>query len=110
MELLGVFDDFSTQALTIGLATLRIVVAFLLIPLFANDLIPALVRNAIFVSLAIMTVILQPPVDFESLSVLHWFSLVAKEIFIGMAIGIFFGIHLWAFDAAGQIIDTQIGY
>jgi type III secretion protein T len=40
---------------------------------------------------------------------LDWILLYFKEAVIGVLIGGFFGIYLWAFETAGQIIDTQAG-
>jgi type III secretion protein T len=38
-----------------------------------------------------------------------WISLFAKEALIGAVIGLVFGLFLWAFEAAGVVIDMQIG-
>ena len=109
MLLTEAFSDFYQYALTIATSALRIVIAFLIIPIFSNELIPSLIRNAIFVSMSVLVVALQPAPSIEGLSVIEWMSLAGKELLIGIAIGVFFGVHLWAFEAAGQIIDTQIG-
>ena len=109
METIDLFSTLADQLLAVGMALLRIAVAFSLLPIFSNELIPAMIRNAIFMSLAIIIIVIQPPVPIENFTVQDWFVFVGKEIFIGIAIGIFFGVHLWAFEAAGQIIDVQIG-
>jgi len=109
MDSINIFDFYFNQAIVIGVSTLRIAVAFMLVPLFSQELIPATIRNAMFISLAMIVVLVQPPLDLESLSLQGWLSLFSKEVFIGIAIGVFFGIHLWAFEAAGQVIDIQIG-
>ena len=102
-------QQFASYAFVLGVSTLRLAIAFVVLPLFTNELIPALVRNSIFVALALVVVILIPPIDINSLSMAEWVLIFAKEAFIGLAIGVFFGIFLWAFEAAGVIIDTQIG-
>ena len=109
MEIIELFNSFSHQALSIALATIRIAVAFLLLPIFSSELIPPLIRNAIFVALALIITILQPTLDPNTFTTLMWLKIIGKEIFLGIAIGIFFGLFLWAFEAAGQIIDAQIG-
>ena len=63
----------------------------------------------IFVAIAIIVVVVQPGLNLSNLLVVDWISLFARELFIGLAIGFFFGVFLWAFEAAGIIIDTQIG-
>lgn len=103
-------EFLSLQISVLALSTTRIAVAFLLLPLFSEEIIPALVRNSIFVVLAIVAATLQPKgLDPGALSGLQWITLFAKEAFIGLVIGFFFGLFLWAFEAAGIIIDTQIG-
>ena len=83
--------------------------AFIILPLFSSEVIPALVRNSVFVTLAVIAIVVQPPVDVATLTTAEWLNIFAKEAFIGMTIGVFFGVYLWAFEAAGVIIDTQIG-
>ena len=63
----------------------------------------------LFRSLALIAVIVQPPVALEGLSSAAWISLFVKEAIIGVVIGLFFGLFLWAFEAAGVLVDMQIG-
>lgn len=109
MDLLAVYDSLAAQVLLLALSATRIAVAFLLLPLFSNELIPALVRNSIFVTLALIAIAVQPVVDVQALATRDWISLFAKEVFIGLVVGVFFGVYLWAFEAAGVLIDTQVG-
>lgn len=83
--------------------------AFLILPLFSNEAIPALVRNSLFVTLALVAMVIQPTVEVVEFTTAQWLNLFTKEAFIGITIGVFFGIYLWAFEAAGVIVDTQIG-
>jgi len=106
---LELFDNFSNGVLLLALSLTRLSVAFTVLPLFSNESVPALVRNSIFVTLAIIAIVVQPPVDVAVFSTGQWISLFAKEAFIGIAIGVFFGVFLWAFEAAGVLIDTQVG-
>lgn len=109
MQASDIFTFLSSHALLVGLATTRIAVAFLVLPVFTNELIPALVRNAIFVAFALIVIIIQPPLPVAALNVQDWIAMFVKEAVVGVAIGVLFGIFLWAFEAAGQVIDTQIG-
>ncbi len=104
-----IFSALASQTILVALATTRIAVAFLILPLFSNELIPALVRNAIFVSLAVITLAIQPELLSNDISESLWVILFLKEIIIGVAIGFLFGIYLWAFETAGMIIDTHVG-
>lgn len=109
MAATDIFTPLSSQAVTVALATTRIAVAFMILPLFSSETVPALVRNAIFVALAIITIVIQPEVSAGKISELSWLILFLKEVIVGLAIGFLFGIYLWAFETAGMIVDTQIG-
>jgi type III secretion protein T len=109
MENADLLDAFATQIIGLAVATSRVAVAFLVLPLFSDEIIPALIRNSIFVAIALIVVAVQPALDTVAYTAMDWLMLFAKELFIGLVIGFFFGIFLWAFEAAGVIIDTQIG-
>jgi type III secretion protein T len=109
MEGFDVINYLSVNALTISLATTRVALAFLILPLFTPELVPPLVRNSIFLSLALVSIIIQPAIDLSVIATADWFVLFAKEAVLGILIGGFFGIFLWAFETAGQIIDSQAG-
>ena len=109
MESLAIFGPLSDTALLLGLSMSRIAVAFLLVPLFTTELIPPMVRNAMFLGIAVLTLALQPspgPFVPDTWTLL---TLFGKEAFIGCAIGFFFAGVMWAFEAAGQLIDTKVG-
>ncbi len=108
----GGIASLSDAALLLGLATTRVAVAFLLVPLFTAELLPAMVRNALFVALALLGLVLQPAPSVAALAQWggpQWLALFAKEAFVGGALGLVFGGAMWAFEAAGQIIDTKVG-
>ena len=109
MEALEHVDLWSSQVLVLALSATRIAVAFMLLPLFTQETMPALVRNAIFLALAALSVALQPTVDVAHFTSVDWLRLFGKEIFLGAVIGVLFGAVLWAFDVAGQIIDMKSG-
>lgn len=97
------------QLLLLGLATARFAAAFLMLPLFAPDIVPAGVRNSILFAFGLVMLSILPPLDIAQLGIAGWVSLYLKEVFVGLAIGIFYGAVLWALTAAGEIIDTKIG-
>ena len=109
MEPLGIIGPLGDTALLLGLSATRVSVAFLLVPLFTNELIPALVRNAMFLAIAMLSLAVQPSAAPMTLSTWQWVSMFAKEAFIGGAIGFLFAGVMWAFEAAGQVIDTKVG-
>lgn len=97
------------KVMVLALAVTRIAVAFFILPLFSNELIPGTVRNSIFVAFALVIVVTHTSVNVDANNFVQWISLIAKEAFIGVSIGVFFGVFLWAFEAAGTIVDTHIG-
>ncbi len=109
----GAFDkgagSLSSFALLLGLSVTRVATAFLLVPLITTDVIPAMVRNSLFVAMAMLALTLQVPVDVTGWTSLQWAGLMAKEAFVGIVIGTMFAGMMWAFEAAGQIIDTKVG-
>lgn len=102
-------NGWADQLLLLGVATARIAVAFLMLPIFSTETVPALVRNSIFVSLGLVSLALQPVIDTNLISAGQWATIFAKEVFVGLLIGFFFGSVLWALEAAGQIIDAKVG-
>lgn len=109
MDSVVFLDSGIEQLLFFGASTTRLVIAFLLLPLFSNDLIPPLVRNSLFLALSVVVFTLQPELSISDLAGHQWALIYAKEAFLGLAIGVFFGVFLWAFESAGMIIDNQIG-
>ncbi len=105
-ELLGEISDY---LIVVALSATRVSVVFLLLPIFANETVPALVRNALYMALGLVAVFVQPVLPEADLVTAQWLNLFGKEVLIGVVIGVFFGMLLWAFEAAGIVIDTQIG-
>ena len=108
-ETLGLFELLGANVQTVGLSMTRVAASFVVMPLFTREGIPALVRNAMFLALTVIVVTVQPPLELGELGTADWIALFAKEAFIGAVIGIFFGFFLWAFEAAGTVIDMQVG-
>lgn len=109
MEETTLFAWLGANVMTIALSMTRVATVFVILPLFTREGIPALVRNAMFLALTLIVVTVQPPPELAALGVAEWLALFAKEAFIGVTIGVFFGLFLWAFEAAGTIVDMQIG-
>lgn len=97
------------QVLLLAVGMTRLATAFLLLPLFSSNLIPALIRNSIFVSLTLVVLIAHGPIDNNLMSGTQLLRLFGVEVLLGASLGLFFGLFLWAFEAAGEVIDTAIG-
>ena len=109
MDTLLALDSLTALAVLVALSTTRIAVAFLLLPVFASETVPALVRNAFFVGLGIVTLVIQPRVSVDGWTLGQWIGVFLKEAFIGLALGLVMAAVLWAFEAAGQLVDTHAG-
>ena len=109
MEAADIYSLLGDNVIVLSLSAVRISVAFLLLPLFTNEGVPAMVRNSMFLALALLSILIQPSAQVDQFSTAMWINLFAKEALIGIVIGIFFGVFLWAFEAAGVVIDMQIG-
>ncbi|ASJ70514.1 type III secretion system export apparatus subunit SctT [Granulosicoccus antarcticus] len=109
MDSAELFRLLADNLIVLSLSAMRVSVAFLLMPLFSKEGVPVMVRNSMFLSMALLSVLLQPSAQFDQFSTTMWLGLFAKEALIGSIIGVFFGFFLWAFEAAGVVIDMQIG-
>ncbi|MBX2880182.1 MAG: type III secretion system export apparatus subunit SctT [Granulosicoccus sp.] len=109
MNSADLFSLLGENIIVLSLSAMRVSVAFMLMPLFTNEGIPAIVRNSMFLSMALLSILVQPSADVSQFTTAMWISLFAKEALIGAVIGLLFGLFLWAFEAAGVVIDMQIG-
>ena len=104
-ESLAAIGNVGDLALLAALASTRFAMAFLLLPILAQDTVPQMVRAAIFLAFGIVTLAVQPAINVHDFGVGDWIGLFAKEAFLGLALGLLLAAVLWAFDAAGSIVD-----
>lgn len=109
MDAYAGLETLGSLAQQVALSTTRLAVAFLLLPVFAQETVPALVRNAFFVGLGVITLAIQPLVSVEGWGLGQWLGLFLKEALLGLALGLVMAAVMWAFEAAGQLVDTQAG-
>ncbi|MGB3723666.1 MAG: type III secretion system export apparatus subunit SctT [Pacificimonas sp.] len=100
---------YTDNIIALAVSIVRVGGAFLIVPAFSPETIPALVRNSIFVAMGLVAAVLDPGLATMAPSAGMWAALFVKEAMVGVAIGLFFSAVLWAFEAAGQIIDTKVG-
>jgi type III secretion protein T len=106
---MDIFQGWADQALMLGITTTRFATAFAVMPIMAQDTVPATVRNSIFVSFGLIVLVMVPPVSVAGLTPGQWMILFGKEAFIGIVIGYFFATVLWSMEVAGNYIDTKVG-
>lgn len=109
METLAAIGSLRDLALLVALSSTRIAVAFLLLPVFAPETVPATVRNAIFIAFGVVSLAIQPLAPVSDWSTLRWIGQFGKEAVLGAGFGFFMGALLWAFEAAGQLVDAKVG-
>jgi type III secretion protein T len=78
--------------------------------LLANNVAPLIVRNGLALSTALFAYPITSSHMPESLpTALGWSVLIPKELLIGYCLGFCFSIVIFAFESAGNLIDTQSG-
>ncbi len=97
------------QLLLVGVSSARFAFAFLFVPFFSAQVMPATVRNSIIVTFGLVSYVLQTQFIARDLDVAGWTIMLLKEAAAGTIIGFFFGSVLWAMSAAGELIDTKVG-
>lgn len=94
----------------LAVSSVRTLVAFALLPMFASRTVPLMARMAIAVAVVLPVALGrldQPlPVDLHMVSMLGF---LGKEAAIGVVIGLGFGAFFAGLQTAGEIIDHQTG-
>ncbi len=102
-------QNLSSNTLLLAVASVRVAAAFAFLPVFSPQTIPPLVRNSIFLSMALVVFTTAPGLTEVELATIDWLTIIGKEAIIGVLIGFFFSIILHAVDIAGRLIDGQVG-
>ena len=96
-------------ALLAALASTRFAMAFLLLPILAQDTVPQMVRASVFLAFGVITLAVQPMIHVNDWSIGQWIGMFGREAFLGLALGLLLAAVLWAFDAAGEVVDGASG-
>lgn len=88
----------------------RMLIAFMVLPMFAQPIFPGMIRNGIVITMSLILL----PLTHSQLSEiqLNTFTLlilIIKEGILGLILGYAMAIPFWAMRAAGFIIDLQRG-
>ena len=87
----------------------RLLPLTLILPVFGPQIMTSLARNGLIVVLAAFTA---PLIDYSSMAAVPyamWLVLCAKEMLIGVLLGVAFSAMLWAIENVGHLIDFQTG-
>jgi len=89
------------------LVFIRLTTFFVTVPFFSSRNIPSIAKIglAFFLTLITFSAIEIKPIDFDS----TFFTLILKEVVIGLSLGLIGMIILYAIQIAGSFIDMQMG-
>ena len=90
-----------------SLALPRLLALFLVVPIFSDKIVTGLVRNGVILVLAVFVSPLTMGVP--SMALGEWILVLGKEAFIGVLLGLGFGLFVWAIQSVGDLIDFQTG-
>jgi len=99
-----------TQIMTFLLVLVRVAGIFSVAPIFGNANVSPYVRVGIAAVLAFVFVPMAHPPSVESMDLLSFVLMVAKEALVGLAMGFFASMMFTAIQIAGAYIDLQIGF
>ncbi|WP_020396023.1 type III secretion system export apparatus subunit SctT [Thiolinea disciformis] len=107
MDIIG---DFQTWYLALFLTSPRILVAFTVLPMFAQRIFPAMIRNGVMITVAMCIVPLtHGQVKDVTLNFPYIAFLVSKEAILGLMLGYMMSLPFWALRGAGFVMDMQRG-
>ncbi len=97
------------QLLIVSVSSARFAFAFIFVPIFSKEVMPATVRNSIIITFGMVALAMTPDFAPRDLSAAAWAFMLMKESAAGIIIGLFFATIFWAMTAAGEIIDAKVG-
>ncbi|PIE00571.1 MAG: EscT/YscT/HrcT family type III secretion system export apparatus protein [Thiothrix nivea] len=106
----GEITALQTWLFALILTAPRIMVVFSIMPMFAQAIFPALIRNGVMVvlSFTVLPLTHSQVIDME-LNALALMTLIVKEGMIGLLLGYAMSLPFWAMRGVGFIIDLQRG-
>nr|WP_286009721.1 type III secretion system export apparatus subunit SctT [Salinicola sp. S1-1-2] len=94
----------------VGVGMARLYPCVLLIPVFSAEYLKGLPRHAIVLALALIPAPgIREFLSVETLGVLGFVGLLAKELLLGGVIGILLAMPFWMFESVGALFDSQRG-
>ncbi len=103
------FGFLITLVAWLGVVTMRIAVAFIILPMFSPTLLTGTARAMIVAILALVPVGVAPLDEFSVNSPLVVAGLLAREAFVGLLLGFLFGLPIWVIQNVGALIDLMTG-
>jgi type III secretion protein SpaR/YscT/HrcT len=95
---------------SLALSQPRILAMCAMLPLFNRQVLPGMLRYAVCAAIGLVLVpMLAPRYAQVDLGMVDLLLLVAKEVFVGLALGFMMAIPFWIFEAVGFVVDNQRG-
>jgi len=94
----------------LGLSTLRLYTAFLVMPATSDQVIQGPMRNGMCMVLGFFVAWGQPADLMSTFSMFTLMAVLLKEALIGVMLGIAFGVVFWVAQGVGALVDTAAGY
>lgn len=103
-------QSINTYFVVLLFSLTRITALLVIAPFFSAQLVTGLVRNIIIINLTIIIVpMVMVTMPADPMTVMEIVLIIAKEVFIGIVMGVIVGVVFFVADAAGSFIDTQRG-
>lgn len=87
-----------------------IMIIFVILLVMSDQFVFGIVCNGVVYMFVIIVVVVQLFVVVENLSVVWWFLLVGKEIFLGVCFGYVVFMVFWVVQMVGMIVDNMVGF
>jgi len=103
-------DVWHAWSLALILTAPRILVAFMVIPVFSQPIFPAMIRNGVMVMISLTLLPLtKDQLNGIPLNIPLFVLLIFKESVIGLLLGYAMSVPFWAARGAGLVMDMQRG-
>jgi type III secretion protein T len=109
-QLVETLKGYEVYIIAIAMAGARMGGAVLVLPAFTRLGLSGMLRTSIALTMAIpllplmVTIMAPQPLGFGQAA-----AILAKEVAVGMILGLLLGVPIWAAEAAGEILDLQRG-
>jgi type III secretion protein T len=109
-QLVETLKGYDVYIIAIAMAGARMGGAVLVLPAFTRLGLSGMLRTSIALVMAIpllplmVTIMAPQPLGFGEVA-----AILAKEVAVGMILGLLLGVPIWAAEAAGEILDLQRG-
>lgn len=107
---IGLGDAVDDLGLLVGLCSIRLYAALLIMPATGEQFLQGLLRNGLVVILGGYIAFGLPPEHLVHLSAVRLVGLVVKEALLGLLLGFIAATVFWTAECVGALIDTQTGY